>query len=236
MVIPHRKEVFLAGFSPFRDFLVVSERKDGLTRLRVRPWSDPAEEHDIAFDDVAYAVSVGTNPEFATDRLRYVYQSPTTPRTTYDYDVGSRKRTLLKRDEVLGDFDPANYRAERLAVPARDGAMVPVTLVYRKDTFARDGSHPLLLYGYGSYGSSIQPTFNASRLSLLDRGFVFGIAHIRGSQTLGRRWYEEGKLLKKKNTFTDFIDVAEYLADEKYADRQRLYAMGGSAGGLLMAL
>ena len=233
-VVAHRGDVFLAGFSVFRGFLVVNERKGGLTRLSIRRWKDAGEEHYVAFDDAAYAVSLGTNPVFDTATLRYVYQSPTTPPSTYDYDVATRERTLLKRDSVLGGFDPANYRAERLAVTAHDGASVPVTLVYRQDTFSKDGSRPLLLYGYGSYGSTRQPTFDAPILSLLDRGFVYGIAHVRGSQTLGRRWYEDGKLLKKKNTFTDFIDVAEYLAAEKYADRKRLYAVGGSAGGLLM--
>jgi oligopeptidase B len=233
-VVAHRDDVFLAGFSVFREFLVVNERKEGLTRLSIRRWKEASEEHYVAFDEAAYAVSLGTNPVFDTGTLRYVYQSPTTPPSTYDYKVATRERTLLKRDEVLGGFDPANYRAERLAVPARDGASVPVTLVYRQGTFCRDGSRPLLLYGYGSYGSTRQPTFDAAILSLLDRGFVYGVAHVRGSQTLGRRWYEDGKLLKKKNTFTDFIDVAEYLAAEKYADRKRLYAVGGSAGGLLM--
>ena len=233
-VIPHRTDVFLAGFDPFEEFLVVNERKDGLARLRIRPWADESAEHYIGFDDPAYAVYLGDNPSYSTRTLRFVYESPTTPETTYDYDMASRERVQLKQTEVLGGFSTDDYQAERLMVPARDGVRVPVTLVYRKDRFDQDGTNPLLLYGYGSYGSSIQPYFSSTRLSLLDRGFVYAIAHIRGGQTLGRRWYDEGKLLKKKNTFTDFIDVAEHLAAQKYADRDHMYAMGGSAGGLLM--
>lgn len=232
--ISHRDDVFLAGFDVFQDHLVVTERAEGLDRLRIRPWADPAAEHYVTFDDPAYMVSLGDNPRFDTDTLRFVYQSPAVPATTYDYDMTSRERVLLKQDEVRGGFDPANYRTERLAVPARDGARVPVTLVYRVDRFAKDGAHPLLLYGYGSYGASVPPYFDPERLSLLDRGFAYAIAHIRGSQTLGRRWYENGKLFEKKNTFTDFIDVGEYLVAEDWADRRRLFAMGGSAGGLLM--
>ena len=233
-VIGHRDNTLLVGFEPFRGHLVVTERKDGLDRLRIRPWDEPATEHHIAFEDPAYAVSLGDNPRFDTGVLRFVYESPTTPETTYDYQMSSRERILLKRDEILGGFEPSDYRAERLAVPARDGALIPVTIVYRLERYSRDGSNPLLLYGYGSYGFSIQPFFDPERLSLLDRGFAYAIAHIRGSETLGRHWYEEGKLLKKKNTFTDFIDVGAYLAAQGYADPQRLYAMGGSAGGLLM--
>ena len=233
-VISHRNHVLITEFDPFEGFLVVGEREGGLNRLRIRPWDDPAAEHYVAFDDPAYAVYLGANPTFDTEKLRYVYQSPAVPETTYDYDIESRERTMLKREEVLGDFSPDDYGVERLTATARDGAGVPVTVVYRKDRFAGDGTNPLLLYGYGSYGSSIQPGFSAPRLSLLDRGFVYAIAHIRGSETLGRQWYEEGKLLKKKNTFTDFIDAAEHLAAEGYGDRERLYAMGGSAGGLLM--
>lgn len=233
-VIPHREDVFLAGFETFRDFLVADEREEGLARLRIRLWADPEAEHYVAFEEAAYAVSLGHNPSFDSGLLRYVYESPTTPETTYDYDVAARQSILLKREAVHGGFDPADYRTERLSAPARDGARVPVTLVFRKKGHARDGSSPLLLHGYGSYGSSIQPSFDASRVSLLDRGFAFAIAHVRGSQTLGRRWYEEGKLLAKRNTFTDFIDVGEHLAEEGYADRDRLYATGRSAGGLLM--
>lgn len=233
-VIPHNRNVFLTNFSTFRDFLVVEERKEGLTRLRVHPWADPNTAHVISFEDAAYDVELGDNPNFDNALLRYIYESPSTPKTTYDYDVVTRKQTLLKKNVVLGEFKSSDYQVERLMVPARDGALVPVTFVYRTDRYRRDGSSPLLLYGYGAYGASVQPYFSTSRLSLLDRGFGFAIAHIRGSQTLGRQWYEEGKLLNKKNTFTDFIDVGEHLVAQGYADRDRLYAMGNSAGGLLV--
>ena len=232
--IGHRDDVFVAGFDVFRDHLVVTERSGGLERLRVRPLADPRGEHYVEFEDPAYMVSLGDNPRFDTDTLRFVYQSPAVPATTYDYDMTGRGRVLLKQDEVRGGFDAANYRTERLTVPARDGAGVPVTLVYRVDRFSPDGTHPLLLYGYGSYGASIPPYFDAERISLLDRGFAYAIAHVRGSQTLGRRWYRDGKLFEKKNTFTDFIDVGDYLVAEGWADPGRLFAMGGSAGGLLM--
>ncbi len=233
-VIPHRADVLLEGIDLFDDFLVLSEREDGLTKLRIRPWANPDTEHYVAFDDPAYVVYASQNPNPDTGTLRFVYESPTTPETTYDYDMASRERTLLKQEAVLGGFASGDYRAERLWAPARDGKRVPVTLVYRADRFEQNGTNPLLLYGYGSYGSTIDPGFSSTRLSLLDRGFVFAIAHIRGSQTLGRAWYEDGKLLTKKNTFTDFIDVAEHLAAEGYGDDERLYALGGSAGGLLM--
>ncbi|MGF1603573.1 MAG: S9 family peptidase [Thermosynechococcaceae cyanobacterium] len=233
-VIPHDPDVFIADFSLFREFLAVEERKDGLTRLRIHPWSNPDSAHFLSFDDAAYEVAFGDNPDFESRTLRYTYESPSTPTTTYDYDVATQQRTQLKQNVVLGDFKSSDYQVERLMVPARDGAKVPVTVVYRKDRYQKDGSNPLLLYGYGAYGASIQPYFSTSRLSLLDRGFGFAIAHIRGSQTLGRQWYEDGKLLKKKNTFTDFIDAGQYLVAQGYADRDRLYAMGGSAGGLLM--
>jgi oligopeptidase B len=233
-VVAHRDDVLLEGFDLFDDFLVLSEREDGLTRLRIRPWDDPGAAYHVAFDDPAYVVATTTNPNPDTALLRFVYESPTTPTTTYAYDMATRERTVLKQEEVLGGFDSENYRAERLWAPARDGVRIPVTVVYRKDRFEKDGSNPLLLYGYGSYGISIDPGFNPTTLSLLDRGFVYAIAHVRGSQTLGRRWYEEGKLLKKKNTFTDFIDAAEHLRDAGYGDGRRLYAYGGSAGGLLV--
>ncbi|MDX1622822.1 MAG: S9 family peptidase [Gemmatimonadota bacterium] len=233
-VIPHRQDVLLEGFTPFDDHLVVTERKAGLIQLRIRPWDDPADEHYLDFGEEAYLAYVQNNPETDSGILRYAYQSMTTPESVYDYDMETRERTLLKRDEVLGDFDPADYATERISAPARDGERVPVSLVYRKDRFDRSGDSPLLLYGYGSYGYSLDPTFSASRLSLLDRGFVYAIAHVRGGEVLGRRWYEAGKLLNKRNTFTDFIDVAEHLVSSGYADADRVYAIGGSAGGLLM--
>ncbi|MEP6794290.1 MAG: prolyl oligopeptidase family serine peptidase, partial [Saprospiraceae bacterium] len=170
---------------------------------------------------------------FDTNILRVNYQSMTTPSTTYDYNMNTHERTLLKQQEVLGGFDAADYKSERIMVKVRDGVDVPVSLVYHKDT-PLDGTSPCLLYGYGSYGISMDPNFSLTRLSLLNRGFVFAIAHIRGGEEMGRQWYEDGKLLKKKNTFTDFIDCGKYLIANKYADPKKLYAMGGSAGGLLM--
>jgi oligopeptidase B len=230
-VIPHRKDVLLEGMEVFKDFLVLAERKEGITQLRVIP--NQGKEHYIEFGEKAYVASVSVNPEFDTDILRLNYQSLTTPNTTYDYNMGTHEKTMLKQQEVLGGFNPDNYKSERIMVKARDGVEVPVSIVYRKDT-PLDGTSPCLLYGYGSYGISMDPNFSATRLSLLDRGFVFAIAHIRGGEEMGRQWYEDGKLLKKKNTFTDFIDCGKYLAANKYADPKKLYAMGGSAGGLLM--
>lgn len=231
-VIPHRDDVLLQGFEIFSDHLVISERRDGLMRLRVRPWSGAAE-HYIEFDEPAYLAYVSTNPEFDTRTLRFGYTSLTTPTSIYDHDMESRDRTLLKRDKVLGGYDPADYRTERLYATARDGTRVPVSLVYRRD-LRRDGPQPLLLYGYGSYGASMDASFSSLRLSLLDRGFAYAIAHIRGGQEMGRQWYDDGKLLEKMNTFTDFIDVAEHLVAERYTTPGQLYAQGGSAGGLLV--
>jgi len=231
-IVPHRDDVLLEGFDIFRDHLVVEEREGGLVRLRVMPWTGDGE-HYIEFDDPAWMAFTTANYEFETPLLRFGYTSMTTPYSTYDYDMESRERVLLKRTEVVGDFDPAHYRSERLWATARDGREVPVSLVYRVG-FEADGSAPLLLYGYGSYGASMDATFSSARLSLLDRGFVYAIAHVRGGEELGRWWYEEGKLLNKMNTFTDFIDVADHLVAEGYADPDRLFAMGGSAGGLLM--
>jgi oligopeptidase B len=231
-VIPHRDDVFIEDFEIFRDYLVVEERKDGLLQLRVRPWSGEGE-HYVEFGEPAYVASPQSNYEFDTPILRYGYASMTTPSSVYDYDMRTHEKKLLKRDEVLGGFDTKNYRTERIQVTARDGKKVPVSLVYRLP-FTPDGTRPLLLYGYGSYGSSTDPGFDPFRISLLDRGFVFAIAHVRGGQELGRAWYEDGKLLHKKNTFTDFIDSAEHLVRAKYADPKRVLAWGGSAGGLLV--
>jgi len=229
-VIPNRADVFLQNLEVFKDYLVLSERRNGLTEIRVRPWNGSAE-HNLDFGEPAYIAYIGTNAEMDTPVLRFGYQSLTTPTSTYDYDMRTRQKTLLKRDEILGGFDPANYVTERLYTTARDGVRVPVSLVYRKG-IARPA--PLLLYGYGSYGSSTDPTFSSDRLSLLDRGFVYAIAHIRGGQEMGRAWYDDGKLLHKKNTFTDFIDVADDLVRRGYTSPDRLFARGGSAGGLLM--
>jgi oligopeptidase B len=231
-IIPHRDDVLLGRFEIFADYLVLSERKDGLPQLRIMPWEADGE-HYLDFGEPTYWAVIGTNPNFDTKVLRYNYMSMTTPFSVYDYQMDSRGRELLKRTEVLGGFDPADYVTERLWATAEDGVRVPISLVYRKG-LERDGTNPLLLYGYGSYGSSMSATFNSSRLSLLDRGFVFAIAHVRGGQELGRWWYEDGKLLNKKNTFTDFIACAEHLAAEGFTSPEHLYAQGGSAGGLLM--
>jgi oligopeptidase B len=231
-VIPHRPDVLLSGFEIFRDHLVLSERREGLTRLRVRAW-DGSDDHDLDFGEPVWTAAVGTNPEFDTRTLRYLYTSLTTPASVYDHDMVDRTRILRKRDTILGAFSPADYASERIHARAPDGAEVPVSLVYRVGT-PRDGSAPLVLYGYGAYGSSTDPTFSPARLSLLDRGVVYAIAHVRGGQELGRRWYEDGRLQRKRNTFSDFIAVAERLVADGYTRPERMYAMGGSAGGLLV--
>ena len=229
-VVPHRTDALLEGFELFKDFLVLSERRNGLTELHVRPWSGLGE-HSLDFGEPAYVAYLTTNAELDTPLLRFGYESMTTPTSTYDYNMATRQKALLKRDEVLGGFDPANYVTERLYTTARDGARVPVSLVYRKTTVR---PAPLLLYGYGSYGYSTEPEFSPDLLSLLDRGFAFAIAHVRGGEEMGRSWYEDGKLLHKKNTFTDFIDVADDLVRRGYTTPDRLFAQGASAGGLLM--
>ncbi|HMC97553.1 MAG TPA: S9 family peptidase [Flavobacteriales bacterium] len=231
-VLPHRRDVLLEDVDTFKDHLVFSERREGLTHLRVRKLSTGAE-HEIAFNDPAYVAYTGTNPEWDTDKLRYGYTSLTTPNGVYEHDLNTKTDVLLKQQEVVGDFDASRYASERIWVTARDKARVPVSIVYRKET-GRDGTAPLLLYGYGSYGNSIDPTFSSSRLSMLDRGFIFAIAHIRGGEELGREWYENGRMEHKQNTFNDLIDCAEALVKREYADPHRLFAWGGSAGGLLM--
>ncbi|MFK8101419.1 MAG: S9 family peptidase [Saprospiraceae bacterium] len=230
-VLPHRKDVLLEDMDIFNNFLVLSERKNGITQLRIRPWE--GEEHYIDFGEDAYLAYTSVNPQFDTDILRLGYTSMTVPNSTYDYNMSSKKMNLLKQQEVIGDFDSNNYKSERLYATGRDGTKIPISLVYRKG-YQKDGKNPLLLYGYGSYGASMDPYFSSVRLSLLDRGFAFAIAHIRGGEEMGRHWYEDGKLLNKKNTFNDFIDCGEYLIEEKYTGKGHLYAMGGSAGGLLM--
>jgi len=231
-VIPHREDVLLQGYEIFKDFLVVNERKKGLPNIRIIRW-DKKGEHYLNFGEETYSARISTNPEFDTDLLRYSYTSLTTPGSVFDYNMNTREKKLLKQQEVLGDFDSANYFAERLYATAKDGTKVPISLVYRKG-LEKNGDSPLLLYGYGSYGASMNAGFRSDRLSLLDRGFVYAIAHIRGGQEMGRYWYEEGKLLKKKNTFTDFIACAEHLIAEKFTNSNKLFAIGGSAGGLLM--
>jgi oligopeptidase B len=231
-LIPGRDDVFLQGVEVFADFMVVTERSNGLRHLRIIPW-DGGEEREIEFDEPTYVTWVDDNEEMETSTLRFGYSSLNIPESIYDLDLATGERTLMKREQVRGGFDPANYVVERLWAPARDGVQVPISLVYRKDT-PLNGESPLLLYGYGSYGSSMEAWFRPAVVSLLDRGFVYAIAHVRGGQELGRQWYEDGKLLKKKNTFTDFIDCGRFLVEEDYTAPDRLFAMGGSAGGLLM--
>jgi oligopeptidase B len=231
-ILAHRDDAFIHGFDVFRHFLAVSERSGALRKLRIRPLAG-GDDFFVDSDEATYTTGLGTNAEIDTDVLRYAYTSPTTPHSTYDYDVRTRERRLLKREPVLGDFDPHNYATELVWAPARDGRRVAVSLVYRKGV-ERDGSAPMLQYAYGAYGISSDPAFSVARLSLLDRGFVFAIAHVRGGQELGRAWYDDGRLLAKRNTFTDFIDVTRHLVAEGYADAARVFAMGGSAGGLLM--
>jgi oligopeptidase B len=231
-VLAHREDVLLEDVEVFRDHLVFSERREGLTHLRVRRLSD-GREHEIAFNDPAYVAYSGTNPEWDSRKLRYGYTSLTTPASVFEHDLDANASELLKQQEVVGAFNSSDYASERIWAPARDGVQVPVSIVYRKGT-PIDGSAPLLLYGYGSYGNSIDPTFSSSRLSLLDRGFVFAIAHIRGGEEMGRDWYDNGKMEHKVNTFTDFIDCADHLERMNYADPKRIFCLGGSAGGLLV--
>ena len=232
-VLPHRDATLLEGVDIFKDYLVVSERTEGLNQIRVKRWDD-AEDYYIQFPDPAYSAYVGANPDFDTKQLRYGYNSMTTPSSVFEMDMVSQATNLLKQQEVLGgSFDPANYESERVMVEARDGTKVPVSIVSRKGV-KKDGNNPFLLYAYGSYGYSMDAGFSSTRLSLLDRGFVYAIAHIRGGQEMGRDWYEDGKMFNKKNTFTDFVDCGQAMVDLGYTSPQHLYAMGGSAGGLLM--
>ncbi len=231
-VIPHSEERFLEGVDLFENYLVVSERINGLMALRVKPWK--GEEHYIEFNDPAYVAYTTSNIDFDTNVLRYEYTSLTTPNSTFDYNMETKEQVLLKQEEVLDpEFSTSNYISERIYATATDGTKIPISLVYKKG-IEKNANTPLLLYSYGSYGSSSEPYFSSSMLSLLDRGFMYAIAHIRGGQEMGRYWYEDGKLLKKKNTFTDFINAGEFLVQEGYTSSDHLYAYGGSAGGLLM--
>lgn len=231
-IIGHRDDVYFQGFDLFDDYLVVSERKNGLVQLRIQ-YHDGTSEFYMPFEEAAYVAGASPTPDPATTKLRYVYTSLTTPSSTLEFDMATKEKKLLKQTEVLGGFDSKDYRTERVWASARDGVKVPVSIVYHKDT-KLDGTAPCLEYGYGSYGSSMDPRFSSANLSLLNRGFVYAIAHIRGGQEMGRQWYEDGKLLKKINTFNDFIDVGKFLVEKKYADPSRLYCRGGSAGGLLI--
>lgn len=230
-VIPHRKDVLLEGVDEFKDFITITERKNGLVQLRIQ--NRNGAEHFVAFDEPTYRAGTGANPEYNTKNLRYSYTSLTTPNSVFDYNMETKARKLMKEQEVVGGYDKTAYTTERLYATAKDGTKVPISLVYKKG-FKKDGTSPLLLYAYGSYGNSIDPSFSSNTLSLLNRGFVYAIAHIRGGQEMGRQWYEDGKLMKKINTFTDFISCGEYLIDQKFTAKGHLYAQGGSAGGLLM--
>jgi oligopeptidase B len=231
-VIAHRPETLLEGVEMFKDFMVLEERTNGLSMLRIRKQST-GEEHYVNFGEAAYTTYLSTNREFDTDKLRYGYSSMTTPWSTFEYGMATKERTLLKEQPVIGTFKKENYATERIMATATDGTKVPISIVYRKGV-KKDGSAPLLLYAYGSYGASMDAYFSSTNLSLLDRGFIYAIAHIRGGEEMGRQWYEDGKLLKKKNTFTDFIDCGEHLIKSGYTSKGKLFAMGGSAGGLLM--
>jgi oligopeptidase B len=232
-LVAHRDDESLDGFDVFRGFLAVEERSGGLRRLRIRSW-DGSREFDLAADEAASVVELGDNEEIDSNTVRYLYTSLTTPVRTYDYDVSTGERTLLKEQSVLGGFDVSSYAPEYLWAPARDGERVPVAIVHRKGV-RRDGTAPLMQLGYGAYGLSSDPAFSLSTVSLLDRGFVVAIAQVRGGQELGRRWYDAGRLLEKRNSFHDFIDVTRYLVAEGYADPERVFAVGRSAGGLLVA-
>ena len=231
-VIPHRPNVMLAGMDFFADFYALFEREDGLPRLRITSFRD-TQSHRIEFPEPTYSASPGQNPEYDTKTFRFNYQSFITPSSVFDYDMDKRTRTLLKQTEVLGGYDPSQYQSERLWATASDGARIPISIVYRKG-LKRDGSAPLLLYGYGSYGASMSATFSSNRLSLLDRGVTFAIAHIRGGGELGKPWHDQGRMMHKRNTFTDFIASAEFLIAQKFTAKDRLAITGGSAGGLLM--
>jgi len=231
-VIPHRGDVLLEGVEPFQNYLVVTERKNGLKQIRIFNLKTKKDSY-LPFDEPAYQASVGENPEYTSETLRFNYASLTTPSSVYDFNMGNGEKKLMKQQQVLGDFKKEDYISERLYATASDGSRVPISLVYKKG-FEKNGNAPLLLYGYGSYGMSMDASFNSARLSLLNRGFVFAIAHVRGGEEMGRSWYEDGKLMHKMNSFTDFISCAEFLVKEKYSSSAHTYAMGGSAGGLLM--
>jgi oligopeptidase B len=232
-VIPANDAVKLEDYELFADHLVYQQRENGISRLTIQELSS-GKKQQLSFNDTAYTLALYGNNELKNNKLRLYYASFTTPGTHYDVDLNTLDKTQLKQAKVLGDFDSKNYASERIFVKARDGKKVPVSLVYRKDKFKKDGTNPLYQYAYGSYGHTIDPSFSVSRLSLLDRGFVYAVAHIRGSEMLGRPWYEDGKKLTKMNTFTDFIDVTKALTAQGYGDKENVFAVGGSAGGLLM--
>jgi oligopeptidase B len=230
--IAHRKDTLLQGIEIFKNHLVLSERAQANTLMRIIN-QKTNEKHYLNFGEPAYTINPSINLDFDTELLRYGYTSMTTPNSTYDYNMNTKQRTLLKQQEVVGGYKAEDYQTERIWAEATDGTKIPMSIVYKKG-LQKNGNNPTMLYGYGSYGASMDPTFSITRLSLLNRGFVYAIAHIRGGQEMGRQWYEDGKLFKKKNTFTDFINCAEFLIEEKYTQPEKLFASGGSAGGLLM--
>jgi oligopeptidase B len=232
-IVPHREDVMVESVDAFAGHLVLSEWAEGFPRLTVMDLAEGGKSHSIAFPEPVYSVSLGNNPEFSTRLLRYEYESFTTPESVYDYDMSSRKAALLKRTEVLGGYDATRYESRRLFATASDGTKIPISLVEKKGT-RRDGRNPMLLSGYGSYGATNSAGFNSNRFSLLDRGVSYAIAHIRGGGEMGKKWHDAGRMMSKKNTFTDFIAVAEHLIAEKYTSKDRLAIEGGSAGGLLM--
>jgi oligopeptidase B len=231
-IIPNRDDVLLEGLDVFKTFYVATERKNGLPQFRIIDQQNNSDDYLNFIEDDYFAYTSG-NEDYTSRKLRYNYTSLKTPTTVYDYDIETREQELLKQYEVLGDYNPDDYITERLYATARDGVKVPISIIYKKG-FKKDGNQPLLLYGYGSYGYSMESSFRSSRLSLIDRGFAFAIAHIRGGEEMGRYWYEDGKLLKKKNTFYDFIDCGEFLVEEGYTSPEKMFALGGSAGGLLV--
>jgi oligopeptidase B len=232
-LIPHRADVLIEDIDIFKDYLVVSERSNGLNKIRIMPWSGKGEYY-LPFESETYTAYTTTNVDFDTDILRYGYQSMATPSSVIDFNMKTKEKEIKKEQQVLGGkFDKNNYTEERVWATATDGTKVPISMVFRKG-LKKDGKNPLLLYAYGSYGISMDPYFSTTRLSLLDRGFIYAIAHIRGGEDLGRQWYDDGKILKKKNTFTDFIDCSKFVIEQKYTSTAHLYAEGGSAGGLLM--
>lgn len=232
-VIAHREDVLLEDIDIFKDYLVVSERLNGLNHIRIMPWSGKGEYY-LPFDSETYLAYTTTNLDFDTEMLRYSYQSLATPASVIDFNMNTKEKTVLKEQEVLGGkFDKNNYKEERIWATAKDGTKLPISMIYRKGN-TKNSKNPLLLYAYGSYGVTMDCHFSSVRLSLLDRGFIYAIAHVRGGEDLGRKWYDDGKLLKKKNTFTDFIDCSQFVIDQKYTSSEHLYAEGGSAGGLLM--
>lgn len=234
-IIPHRATVLLEDFHIFKDYLALEERINGLPQIRIKAWNKPDEDYYLHFPDATYTASVGDNYAYDTTLLRYVYSSLNCPTQVFDFDMATRSQTLLKQFDVLGNFDAAMYQSEYLFAPATDGKQVPISLVYRKDLFNKDGSNPMLLYAYGAYGLVNEPYFSHTLLTLLDRGFVYAMAHVRGGEELGRQWYEEGRLLKKQNSFTDFIACIQFLTHKGYTLPQRLILEGGSAGGMLVA-